>query len=266
MSAARTIVFGDDGSPASDIAFGWLDHQRWPGWRLHVLHADPPPYGKPIDSDEASPHPWAAPHPRSASSGAMLAEVTHLFARADPRVALLEPADLIVVGPRGRGALKALNLGSVAEWLLTHPPSPTVIARHADTVRHVLVAHDGSDASATAVQTLASLPWVADTTCTVVVVDDGRVDVDATVDSARAALRAAGVEAEVVVDHGPPTAALMGEIDRRRPDLAVLGTRGLTGLRRFHLGSTASAVARSAPCSVLVACADSAEGPAGGAH
>ena len=55
---------------------------------------------------------------------------------------------------------------------------------------------------------------------------------------------------------GAPTAAIAGEIDRRRPDLAVLGTRGLTGMRRFHLGSTASAIARSATCSVLVACAE----------
>jgi nucleotide-binding universal stress UspA family protein len=34
----------------------------------------------------------------------------------------------------------------------------------------------------------------------------------------------------------------------------VLGTRGLTGLRHLELGSTASAVAHEAMCSVLVAC------------
>jgi nucleotide-binding universal stress UspA family protein len=265
VSAAPTVVFGDDGSPSSDVAFSWIDHQAWPGWRLHVLHAEAPPYGKPVPADEARPHPWDAPHPRQPSSGAAFAEVTHLLARADPRVALLEPTDLLVVGPRGRGRLKALNLGSVAEWMLMHPPNPTVIARTPDPVRQVLVAHDGSAAADLAVQTLASLPWVTDATCTIIVVDDGRVHVDSAIDAARSALRAAGVDADVVTDHGPPTAALMGEIDRRRPQLAVLGTRGLTGMRRFHLGSTASAVARSAPCSVLVACAARGEDPLGGA-
>jgi nucleotide-binding universal stress UspA family protein len=100
---------------------------------------------------------------------------------------------------------------------------------------------------------------VSSVSCTAVVVDDGRVDVDAA-SLPCAPLEAAGVQPEIVVHQGAPTAAVEGEIDRRRPDLAVLGTRGLTGLRRFHLGSTASAIARSAHCSVLVACAEPRDG------
>jgi nucleotide-binding universal stress UspA family protein len=140
-----------------------------------------------------------------------------------------------------------------------------VIARNGTPVRHVLAAHDGSAAADLALRTFASLPLATTASCVVVVVDDGRVHVDAAVDAARTALQPCGHEPEVVVHRGAPTAALLGEIDRRQPELAVLGTRGLTGLRRVHLGSTASAIARSAACSVLVACADRAEDTAGDA-
>jgi nucleotide-binding universal stress UspA family protein len=254
----NTVLFGDDGSGSSDVAFGWIDHQTWTGWRLQVLHADAPPFGKPLPEDEVAPHAWDAPNPRRPSDVAAFATVEHLLARADPRIALTTPADLIVVGPRGHGMLKSLHLGSVSEWLLTNPPTPTVIARTATRVATVLVAHDGSHSADIAVQRFAALPWAASTSCTVVVAEDGRVHADTATTAARDALATAGIEPEIVVHQGPATGALMGEIDRRRPDLVVLGTRGLTGMRRFSLGSTASAVARSAPCSVLVACAHEA--------
>jgi nucleotide-binding universal stress UspA family protein len=263
--AARTLLFGDDGSPASDVAFSWIDHQPWPGWHLHVLHAEAPPYGKPLPEAEAAPHPWQPPALRVPSPTTGFDGVEHLLARADPRIALLEPADLVVVGPHGHGRLKTLALGSVSEWLLTRPPSPTVIARHGDAVRSILLAHDGSAAADHTARALGSLPLMHGATCTVVVVDDGRVHVERAVEAARAALAPSGVDPEVVVHQGAPTAAIAGEIDRRRPELAALGTRGLTGLRRFHLGSTASAIARSAPCSVLVACAETDDHPGHGA-
>jgi nucleotide-binding universal stress UspA family protein len=251
-----SLVFGDDRSPSSDIAWGWIDHARWPGWRLQVVHAEDPPLGPPAAPEETALHPWQPPEPRVPSPDTAFAEVVQLTAKVDPRVALLCEADLLVIGPKGRGRLKKLNIGSVAEWLLTRPPSPLVIARHAEPVRSVLLAHDGSGSADHTLRALCALPWISSTTCTLVVVDDGRVKPDHVVESSRAALEAAGVTTEVVASKGAPTAVIAGEIDRRKPDLAALGTRGLTGMRRFHLGSTASAIARSAPCSVLVACAD----------
>jgi nucleotide-binding universal stress UspA family protein len=257
MSAGPpTVLFGDDGSEAADRAFSFIDHQSWPGWRLHVLHAEAPPWGKPIPESEAAPHPWQPPHPRQVSGTAAFASVAHLLARVDPRIALMGPAELVVVGPRGKSRLKPLELGSVSEWLLTHPPSPTLIARTGDTVAEVLLAHDSSASSKVAVRAYASLPWAPATRCSVVVVADHRADPKAAAADAEEVLAGAGIEFELVEREGAPTAAIAGEIDRRRPQLAVLGTRGLTGLERFHLGSTASAITRSAPCSVLVACAD----------
>lgn len=249
-----TITFGDDGSPSSDLAFSWIDHQRWSGWRLEVLHADAPPFGVPVPAEEAEPHPWTPPQPRVPSPTTAFDEVVHLTARADPRVALLRETDLLVIGPRGRGVLKALNLGSVAEWLLVRPSSPTLVAKNDDPVRDVLVAHDGSRSAERSLEALCATPWARDTNVTVVVVDDGRVDVDKAVAAAQAPLLGIGVEPEVVTVKASPTAAIARELEHREPQLVVLGTRGLSGFRR--LGSTTGSITRSARCSVLVSCTE----------
>jgi nucleotide-binding universal stress UspA family protein len=252
-----TVLFGDDGSAAADTALAWIEQQSWPGWRLGVLFADAPPWGKPVPEEDATPHPWDPPEPRQVAESACFAEVVHLVAHIDPRIALMGPAELVVIGPFGRARIAGLSLGSVSEWLLTRPPSPTVIARVAAPVRHALIAHDGSPSADLATRTLTSLPWAAGIACTVVVVDDRRTDVASATAAAAGVLAEAGIRPEVVVLRGGPTASIAAELGRRRPDLAVLGTRGLTGFRR--LGSTASAIARSAACSVLVACTDSGE-------
>ena len=39
---------------------------------------------------------------------------------------------------------------------------------------------------------------------------------------------------------------------QQKADLVIVGSKGLTGLRRFFMGSVAHTVSRHAPCSVLV--------------
>jgi nucleotide-binding universal stress UspA family protein len=58
---------------------------------------------------------------------------------------------------------------------------------------------------------------------------------------------------------GRATDTILASLEETGADLVVLGTRGLTGWRRLRLGSTASAVVRSAPCDALVACSEPAE-------
>jgi nucleotide-binding universal stress UspA family protein len=45
--------------------------------------------------------------------------------------------------------------------------------------------------------------------------------------------------------------AILDVAKERSVDLIVMGTRGLTGLKHFALGSVADRVVRSAPCPVL---------------
>ena len=50
--------------------------------------------------------------------------------------------------------------------------------------------------------------------------------------------------------------ALCDNADLDKVDMLVVGTHGLTGLRRLLIGSIAERMVRHAPCSVLVARAD----------
>jgi len=257
MSETRTLVFGDDLSPAADLAWLFINTQRWPGWQLEVVTAQPPKTPGVVLPHEATElHRWQPQHPRAAIAEAGFVHVADLTATGDPRVVLSRQSDLLVIGPRGPGLLKALHLGSTADWLLLHPPAPLVIARHGHAVQRVVVCTDGSPHARRVIDVVAGLPWLDQTTITVVAIDDGRIDPDAAVADARRQLVATAAAVDVHLDRGEPTAAIHGYLTEAAPDLVALGTRGLTGLRRLRLGSTASAVARTAACSVLVACAD----------
>lgn len=248
------LGFGDDRSPAADLCWMWINSQRWDGWSLAVITAVEAPIGPPPPEDEARLHAWEPPDPRVPSAESGLSEVVHLTALLDPRLALASAeVALLAIGPRGPSLLKGLHLGSTAEWLLQHPPMPLVVAKAGQTVRSAIVCHDGSAHATRAATALAEVPWIADTAVTVLAVDDGRTDAAAAAATAAAILGPVAAATEAVVRTGKPTPVIVREIEQRSPDLVCLGTRGLTGLRRIFAGSTAAAVARVAPCSVLAA-------------
>jgi nucleotide-binding universal stress UspA family protein len=255
MTSVRTLVFGDDCSPACDVAWLFVLSHHWPGWRLEVVTAQMPEIpGAPVPRPQAELHAWSPTHPRVPFPEAEFREVLALTAQADPRVALSRVSDLLVIGPRGPGLLKSLHLGSTADWLLLHPPAPLLIARHGRGVRHAVVCSDGSAHAHKVCSVLAGLPWADQLAATVLVVDDRRVDIDTAATSAREALEASCASVDVRVHGGKPTTVIHRQLAELAPDLVALGTRGLTGLRHLRLGSTASAIARAASCSVLVAC------------
>ena len=63
-------------------------------------------------------------------------------------------------------------------------------------------------------------------------------------------LTSAQLAGKVIVERGAPATAILKHA--RRGDLIVLGSRGLTGLDRFMLGSVSQSVTLHAPASVLV--------------
>jgi nucleotide-binding universal stress UspA family protein len=219
-----------------------------------------PEFGKPVAAELADVHPWDPPSPRSAFGEAKFERVEHLTALADPRLVLSRDCDLLVIGPRGPGMLKSLHLGSTADWLLLHPPAPLLIARHGHRVRRLVLCADGSAHADRVADAVAAFPWVSDAEITVVVVDDGRTEVERATASARDRLERNGAAVNVCIYSGKPTAAITRHLDESSPDLVALGTRGLTGFRRMRLGSTAGAITRTARCSVLVASLDESVG------
>jgi nucleotide-binding universal stress UspA family protein len=79
-----------------------------------------------------------------------------------------------------------------------------------------------------------------------------REDVEATLEKAAGEIRAAGVEVEVFARQGDPADAILDVAEERGSDLIVVGNKGMTGAKRFLLGSVPNKVSHHAPCSVLI--------------
>lgn len=255
-----TLAFGDDRSEQADTCWAWINNHTWDGWRLEIVTSEPKPGMVPVEPEEAELHPWDPDDPR-VSSDAGFAEVEHLRAELDPRLALMARSwDLLAIGPRGSGLLKSLHLGSTADWLLREPTSPLVIARDSGPVREILFAADGSEHAGETLRTLASLPWIEGVVVRVVTVDDGLVDSQAALIEAGEALTPVGARVESATLEGSPTHKIIEEIHRSDPDLVAMGVRGIRGFRRLVVGSTTAAVAGATSHTILVAHADTPGG------
>ena|SRR6476620_6317258 len=79
-----------------------------------------------------------------------------------------------------------------------------------------------------------------------------REDVDATLSEAADKVREAGVEADTFAREGDPADAILDVAEERDADLIVVGNKGMTGAKRFLLGSVPNRVSHHAPCSVLI--------------
>ena len=81
---------------------------------------------------------------------------------------------------------------------------------------------------------------------------DPREEVEATLAEAAAEIRESGVEVEVFPRQGDPADAILDVAEERGSDLIVVGNKGMTGAKRFLLGSVPNKVSHHAPCSVLI--------------
>ena len=79
-----------------------------------------------------------------------------------------------------------------------------------------------------------------------------REDVEATLEAASEVAREAGVSANVYPRQGDPADAILDVAEEREADLIVVGNKGMTGAKRFLLGSVPNKVSHHAPCSVLI--------------
>ena len=148
---AGRIVVGIDGSPESAAALRWaVEEAKLRHARVEAVHVwNYIPMTTTADSGLV-PMSWTesaemvdATHDAAARAAAQEVEdvvraghdVTISLVQGDASEALLETAkgaDLLVVGNRGRGALKELLLGSTSGRVADHAPCPVVIVRAHD--------------------------------------------------------------------------------------------------------------------------------------
>lgn len=189
------------------------------------------------------------------------------------RLATGRRADLLVLGPHGRGQLGSLILGSVSQSLLGDMPTSMLIARPpTHRLTNVLLAIDGSPQSLAAAEMLSSLPLPMGAVVSVCISmtpwTDEYADLphadfldlfraerehsESIADRAIGLLGSVGSRATRTIRQGDPKREILGAASDLGADLIVLGSRGLGGFKGLLLGSVSRGVAKAAPCSVLV--------------
>jgi nucleotide-binding universal stress UspA family protein len=79
-----------------------------------------------------------------------------------------------------------------------------------------------------------------------------REDVDATLGGAAEVAEEHGVTSRTFARQGDPADAILDVAEEQGADLIVVGNKGMTGAKRFLLGSVPNKVSHHAPCSVLI--------------
>ncbi|MFN2613565.1 MAG: universal stress protein [Actinomycetota bacterium] len=169
-----------------------------------------------------------------------------------------EKADLIVVGNRGMTGAKRFVLGSVPNTVSHHAPCHVLIvhtteesgeaARVLDPdYKLTLIATDGSETASRALKLGYELATALGSKILVVHVGEparGKQVLD------DAASQYKGIETLSV--EGDPADKILEVAEEKKADLVIIGNKGMTGARRFLLGSVPNQVSHHAPCNVLI--------------
>ncbi len=140
----------------------------------------------------------------------------------------------------------------------------------------IVVGTDGSDTASQAVREAVELAKAADAKLDIVTAfepipaqrlrDEGKADVpgdvqyafnpnedaNVTLDNAAGPARNEGLEVNTHAREGDPADAILDVAEEIKADLIIVGNKGMTGAKRFLLGSVPNKVSHHAPCDVMI--------------
>jgi nucleotide-binding universal stress UspA family protein len=77
-------------------------------------------------------------------------------------------------------------------------------------------------------------------------------DANVTLDNAAGPARNEGIEVQTHAREGDPADAILDVAEEINADLIVVGNKGMTGAKRFLLGSVPNKISHHAPCDVMI--------------
>ncbi len=174
---------------------------------------------------------------------------------------LLEAADeyrvdLIVVGNRGMHGARRF-FGSVPNNISHHATCSVLVAdttsgsRGGLMYKRIVIATDGSPTAGVAAQTGASLAAAVGAEAILLSVGEPAI-VGPVLAEAAESLASTGASLVTRAVAGDPAEAICEVAEREGADLVVVGNKGMTGSKRFLMGSIPNHVSHNAPCDVLI--------------
>ena len=289
-TARRGMIVGVDGSEASMAALEWAvarTDQFGPvrpvhSWDYPISVWAPSPFGPGMAPPAAEMEAAAqeAAEKLVADLGDDVPHEAPIVEHGDAGAVLVEAArdaELLVVGTRGRGPVRANVIGSVARHCADHTPVPLVIVPHRDGLvpagpsERIVVGVDDSDHAHAALRwAVENAPEGAEIHAIAawqtpvdgpILYGVNRFDLKALRAAAQATVNEAadkvcaelGVDADRItreIAEGDPRWVLLTQSENA--DLLVLGQRGRTGLSHFFLGSTTTALVHRPHCPTAV--------------
>lgn len=166
--------------------------------------------------------------------------------------------DLIILGSRGLGQVSTFLMGGVSQKVITYAPcSVLVVKKKTRGIRDVLLALDGSKYADDAAGFLGSMLRRNTIRSTVLFAWEYPYrlpDSAVTIIKERCVqvMKTAGLEGKFQFVSGQVAKKIVEIATQGKTDLVVVGSRGLTGLKRFLLGGISHKVVLHSPTSVLV--------------
>lgn len=173
-------------------------------------------------------------------------------------------ADLIVVGSQGRTGLSRFVLGSISQKVLSTAHCSVRVARgHIEvdpSPERIVIGFDGTEGSIAAADAVARRNWSQGSEVRLIAAGVheegspvGREWIERAAHGPLKSIQAAGYAAELVISSGNPKRILVEEAEKWDADCIFVGATSAVGrLERYLIGSTSSAIASRAHCSVEV--------------
>jgi nucleotide-binding universal stress UspA family protein len=194
---------------------------------------------------------------------------TKLVTYEDPAEFLLQlikdkKYDLVVIGNRAGTQSARYSLGSVTEKLARHAECPVLIVKQKPKVEKILTAVDGSKYADKALEYAVQLARNYSANLALVHVEEDKlihiggpqvVDCVGTVGECilkDASTRVQGVSFDKMLEYGSPAEVIIKVAKKADVDIIVVGSRGLSSIRRYLLGSVSDDISMHARSSVLI--------------
>ena len=297
----RTILVPTDFSPRTDNAFSYaLGLARQIGAGVHLMHVtgrlEDEAQGPDGDPQKTIDDLLAATLARHDAEGVHVELVRQRGMK--PATAILDYArrehiDLMVIGTHGVHGVRRLWLGSVAEQIVHQAPCHVLVVHERDegeaspqAIKRLLAPIDFSDTSRALLRRARALAATYDAEIDLLHVietpsflkpitglatlGDLAPDVGAKAEAYLNRLRDESGNPSITVrthlEEGNPASRIVQFAQEHNTDLIVIATHGLSGMKRFFLGSVTERVVRAAPCPVFCVKINGAASPETAKH